>query len=508
MREFFMFRKVNFTFLIFLTKYISQKYPSISFKVRLAFVVNPPLKGAGGCSMVGKKRNSYRRNIVLIFLSFINFNQSFSQIDSIQIIPSKDNSIFSESGSLSDGKGLELYAGRVFRGSNVRRALLKFDLSSVPTNVQIQGVKLTLTTIKAADNQTTPHNFTLHKMLSNWGEGTSTGLGNGSPATTNDATWQNTFYPSANWTTNGGDFVSTASATAVGIKEELIIWNSPQMLNDLNAWISSPSTNYGWMIRGEESVQGSAKAFVSREGLNVFPRTLTIYYSLPLVEKAFINEVNPKKQWVEIFNPNKPTINLSNYYLANGTSTIQLNNTLILNGNLTIDSGKYTVIKWSGINLNDGELALYNGNPANGGTLMKDYIQYGSGNHQSASAAVTAQVWDNATAFLLTISSDSSSYSVNGNNNYSSGIATTFASYLIQRQTPSLKNLICPTQLNLTGNIVDSKYTTSGSLKLIGNATSTSTIKLFSSQFIEIQPVSLIDKGGFFEVKVGSCSSN
>lgn len=172
--------------------------------------------------------------------------------------------------------------------------------------------------------------------------------------------------------------------------------------------------------------------------------------------------------------------------MANGSSIIQINNSQILNGSLTLDSAKYTIIKWSGINPNDGEITLYDGNTVNEGILMKDYIQYGIANHQRASEAVTVQVWDNITAFLPTIFVDTSSYSVNENINYSSGIATTFASYIVQRQTPSLKNLICPNQLTVKGNVVDSNYLTSEPLKLIGNISSILNIKLFSSQFVEI----------------------
>ena len=363
---------------------------------------------------------------MIIFTFFYNFNQIFCQIDSVKFYPTKDNSIFSEGNDLSDGAGLSIYAGSTNNSSvvQVRRALIKFDVSSIPANSQIQSVKLTLTTLKSAGNSTTPHNFTLYKSLSNWREGSSSGLGNGSPATTNDATWQNTFYPSLNWTINGGDFVNTASSTAVGVLNELTEWSSPQVVNDVSAWLSNSSTNFGWLIKGEESVRGSAKAFASRESLSFYPRTLTIYYSLPTVEKAYINEVNPQKQWVEIYNPNKPSINLSNYYLASGSSIIQINNSQILNGSLTLDSAKYSVIKWSGIDLNDGEITLYNGNPAIEVTSMKDYIQYGTANHQLASEAVTVQIWDNIIAFLPTISADTSSYSVNGNNNYSSGIST------------------------------------------------------------------------------------
>jgi hypothetical protein len=446
---------------------------------------------------------------ILFSLLFINLSQCFSQIDSLQLIPTKDNSIFSESGALSDGKGLFLYAGRT-NNSNpaVRRALLRFDVSGVPANAQIQSVKLTLTTLKSAGSQTTPHDFTLHKVLTNWGEGTSLGSGAGATATTNDATWQNTFYPSSNWTTNGGDFVSTASATAVGIYNELTIWTSPQMLNDVTAWMANPATNFGWLIKGQENIQGSAKAFASREGLSLYPRTLTIVYTIPLVEKAYINEVNPQKRWVEIYNPNKPTINLANYWLANGNTTTQINNSLLLNGNLSLDSAKYTVLNWSGMSQNDGELALYNGNPTNGGTLMKDYIQYGSANHQRTASAVTAQVWNSATAFLPTITADTSSYAVNGNNTYTSGTTTNSVDYVVQRQTPSVKNLICPTTMTLTGNIINAKYTTAGKLNLIGNLSPTSSVKFFSPQFIDFSPNSFIDKGAFFEVKIGGCGSN
>ncbi len=235
------------------------------------------------------------KNILVIFVIIFNLNKSFCQIDSIKVIPTKDNSIFSEGNNLSDGAGLFVYAGRTNNSAavQVRRALIRFDVSTVPANAQIQAVKLTFTTLKSAGNSTTPHNFTLHKLLSNWGEGTSNGSGNGSPATVNDATWQNTFYPSSNWITNGGDFVNTASATAVGILNEFTEWSSIQMLNDVNAWISNPSTNFGWLIKGQESVRGSAKAFSSREGQSFYPKILTIYYSSPLVEKAYINEVNP-----------------------------------------------------------------------------------------------------------------------------------------------------------------------------------------------------------------------
>ena len=56
------------------------------------------------------------------------------------------------------------------------------------------------------------------RFLANWGEGTSNAdanEGGGANSTTNDATWIHTFYPASLWTTAGGNFISTASATTL-----------------------------------------------------------------------------------------------------------------------------------------------------------------------------------------------------------------------------------------------------------------------------------------------------
>lgn len=85
---------------------------------------------------------------------------------------------------------------------------------------------------------------------------------------------------------------------------------------------------------------------------------------------------------------------------------------------------------------------------------------------------------------------------------------TIFTSHLTQKQTPSIKNMTCPTLISLNGNIIDANYTTTGQLKLIGIVSNNSTVKFHSTQFVEFQPISLIDKGAFFEAKIGGCGSN
>ncbi len=447
--------------------------------------------------------------ILVFILSSIACN---AQLDSMSFTPVKDNSMFSESPTYSDGAGYNLYAGKTTgrAASQIRRALLKFSLTNLPNNAQIQSVKLTMPVIQAAGNTTTPHNFSLHKLLKDWGEGTSTSSGQGSPATTNDATWSYNFYNSSTWTTAGGDFSPTASATSAVAYASFPLkfgtWNSTGMKDDVIAWLANPSTNFGWILRGEESVLGSAKKFTSREEGFFQKPTLTIVYTLPAVEKVFINEVNPQKKWIELYNPVSPSVNLNNYWIANGNTSVSLANLTVLNGSLTLDSAKYVVLNWTGISQNDGELALFNGNPST--TEMKDYLQYGSGNHQRSSAAVTAQVWDNATNFLPSISADTLTFSLNGNNIYTSGKATNSTSFVTQRQTPTYKNLLCPPNISLTGNIIDATYATSGSLQLSGNITSTSFSKFSSESFIQLNTNTLIEQGAKFQGQISGCPNN
>jgi hypothetical protein len=435
-----------------------------------------------------------------------------AQLDSMSFTSVKDNSMFSESPTYSDGAGYNIYAGKTtgLVGSQIRRALLKFSLTNLPNNAQIQSVKLTMPVIQAAGNTTTPHNFSLHKLLKDWGEGTSTSRGQGSPATTNDATWNYNFYNSSTWTTAGGDFSPTASATSAvayaSFPFKFGTWSSIGIKDDVMAWLANPSTNFGWILRGEESVLGSAKKFTSREE-GFYPKpTLTIVYTLPAVEKVFINEVNPQKKWIELYNPVSPSVNLNNYWIANGNTSVSLANLTVLNGSLTLDSAKYVVLNWAGIGQNDGELALFNGNPST--AEMKDYVQYGSGNHQRSSAAVTAQVWDNVTNFLPSISADTLTFSLNGNNIYTSGKATNSTSFVTQRQTPTYKNLLCPPNISLTGNIIDATYATSGSLQLSGNITSTSFSKSTSESFIQLNTNTLIEQGAKFQGQISGCPNN
>ncbi len=454
---------------------------------------------------------------LLVFVVF-SLKNSFSQTTTIDFYPEKDNSMFSESINNSDGAGLYIFAGKTTQTTiSLRRGLVKFNISSLPSNAIIENASLQLAVMRSSGNTTTPHSFAIHKVLQNWGEGTSSSLGTGAAAQGTDATWKYSLFNFlTQWTTLGGNFVATASASAsVSYSDFPVnfgVWTGTQLNNDVSAWLSNPNSNFGWTIIGQENVSGSAKGFGSREQSGPFlayrPK-LTITYSLPVEEKILINEVNPQKKWIEIYNPSANAVNLANYYLVNGANVDNIGggNITVLNGGLTLNAGKYVVINWTNLSQNTGEIAIFDKIPSNNTAIMKDYIQYGAANQSKAAAAVTAQVWNSATAFLPTITLNTNSFSLNPMGNFLSGKDTNSTSWLVQKETPSIKNDICPSNLSLAGNIVGASYQSVGQLKSTGTVSNISKIQLKSEQSILLENLFFVNNGATFEAKIGGCSN-
>jgi len=182
----------------------------------------------------------------------------------------KDNTLYEDgSGSLSNGSGSYLFAGRTNQDAGIsrRRALLAFDVASqIPAGASITAVQLTLhlsRTISGAQS------LSVHRVLSDWGEGTSDatfrGEGRGESAADKDATWLHRFFPTQTWSTPGGDFSSTASATLSVGGIGPYTWAGTGLVADVQAWIDGTAANFGWLLRGNEASAITAKRFDSRE---------------------------------------------------------------------------------------------------------------------------------------------------------------------------------------------------------------------------------------------------
>lgn len=200
----------------------------------------------------------------------------------IDLTSSKDNTLFENgTGSLSDGAGVHLFAGKTNTGSR-RRAVMAFDLSQIPAGATITGVTLTLHISQTVSGTET---MTLHAVAADWGEGASNaGVfrdGDGTPAKTNDATWLHRFFSATRWSNAGGDFDSSvdASAAAGAAGEDIVFNATTAMIARVQGWLDHPSTNFGWMVIGNENATRTTKEIESRESPSASTRpTLAIDY--------------------------------------------------------------------------------------------------------------------------------------------------------------------------------------------------------------------------------------
>jgi hypothetical protein len=214
-----------------------------------------------------------------------------ARADTIVITPVKDNSLYEDAtGSLSNGAGSNVYAGRTSFGGGqaLRRGLVAFDVASlIPPSATVTAVQLTMTVTNI--NLSTPGStVTLHRVQADWGEGTSAGSGSGAVATPGDATWVHRFSPTVFWASPGGDFVAAASAATPVTSTGPVTWSSAGLLADVQSWVNAPSTNFGWMIRGNEAVPATGMAFASREAFNTASRPMLMVTFTPVPEPSFV----------------------------------------------------------------------------------------------------------------------------------------------------------------------------------------------------------------------------
>ena len=194
-------------------------------------------------------------------------------------MPSKDNTLYEydpAEGDHSNGAGFHFFAGENGMGE-LRRGVLAFDIAgSIPPGSTITAVSLSMNMSMTPTGAVTVE---LHKLLADWGEGTShapMGEGDGAPATPNDATWRHRFFDSVFWTTQGGDFSATVSASQSVGGTGQYTWSSAQMVADVQSWLDNPASNFGWLVLGDETAIATAKRFDTRESAS--PPMLTIEF--------------------------------------------------------------------------------------------------------------------------------------------------------------------------------------------------------------------------------------
>ena len=252
-------------------------------------------------------------HLALYFLGFLLITLTGASIVGAQtqvtIDTSKDNTLYEDAaGATSNGAGEYFFVGRTNQLSgSIRRGLLAFDIAGrILPNATITNVVLTLSMSKTISGGQT---VSLRRVSAAWGEGTSDAGGNegsGAPATTNDATWLHRFFNTIFWASMGGDFSATPSASQTVSSIATYTWGSTAgMVSDVQQWLNTPSSNFGWAIIGNESGGGTSKRFESRENATTANRPkLTVKYTTPnAVEESQPNTFALHQNYPNPFNP-------------------------------------------------------------------------------------------------------------------------------------------------------------------------------------------------------------
>jgi len=144
------------------------------------------------------------------------------------------------------------------------RAIVKFDLSSVPAGSTIDNAQLQLYFYMFTGSPF-GQSYTAYRVTKDWSE--------------QDADWIDAGFPFGSWTTPGGDF-TTDGASSGTVPANIGQYMSWDVTAIVKAWIQNVQANYGFLILDPTIGSPDGRAiFYSREAESNRP-ILTIEYSL------------------------------------------------------------------------------------------------------------------------------------------------------------------------------------------------------------------------------------
>ncbi|MDA2922332.1 DNRLRE domain-containing protein [Patescibacteria group bacterium AH-259-L07] len=142
-----------------------------------------------------------------------------------------------------------------------RRGFIWFNLSSIPDGSTITSATLYL---REAQTYGVTRTVAIHRMTQNWTEG--------------GVTWST--YDGINaWSSGGGDYDTTSTATAIVSWTGVLKWDSWDVTAGVSDFINGTYPNYGWLIKdSNEDTSEAYWFFDSREAAN--QPYLIVNYSL------------------------------------------------------------------------------------------------------------------------------------------------------------------------------------------------------------------------------------
>lgn len=182
---------------------------------------------------------------------------------------SQDDELFDMPGTFATGRLGD-------PGNRARcRGLLRFDLSSIPTNAVIETVTLSVTVTRYDWGHVDTH--AIHPLTMAWSE--------------TEASWSTS--GEAGW--NGGAFAEEGDSTvAFGAGTGTFTFPSTaNLLATVQGWVGNAAGNHGWVLRNEdEETAPNARRVGSRESST--PPELTVVYSVAPPPAAPVTLRNPR----------------------------------------------------------------------------------------------------------------------------------------------------------------------------------------------------------------------
>ena len=183
----------------------------------------------------------------------------------VSLSPLADATLYqSASGDAANGAGEYLFSGTTLRENASRRALLRFDLSMIPPTASIESIRLD---VFASRVQAGVFISTLRAVSTRWTEGPTNPTGEegqGDAPLAGDCTWIHASHPISEWNTPGGDTDAALTTVAIDAVGPDSFPSTAAFVEAARRWLESPQLNFGLMILGDESTNGTAKRFDSR----------------------------------------------------------------------------------------------------------------------------------------------------------------------------------------------------------------------------------------------------
>ncbi len=181
----------------------------------------------------------------------------------VALTPVADTHIDISGNTNNFGASTSLIVKKDGGGIGNNRALLRFDLSSIPSNATITGATLKLN----ATSNSAAFNINVYELTQAWDEG----AGN---ASSDAASW-NDRLDGVTWTSSGGTFNSAIVATLNTSSTGIHSWNIASLVQ---AWANASKANNG-LILGSPDLGNKTVVYDSKEGGT--PPVLEITYTVP-----------------------------------------------------------------------------------------------------------------------------------------------------------------------------------------------------------------------------------